>query len=402
MRIVRIANFVSAESGGLRTALHGLGSGYVTAGHEAILIVPGDGRSDVMSDQGRVITLPGMPAAGARRMLVRRAPVTRLLEELAPDRLEVSDRSTLRWVGTWARRRGIPAMMISHENLTGRLTMLPPVFARAAVPFSDFVNRRSARDYDRIVCCTGWAASEFERLKVDNLLRIPLGVDLETFSPARRSRELRDRYAARDEVLIVYAGRLAPEKEPERALDALELLRRSGIPAALVVAGSGVLRERMEKRATAAELPVRFLGFVHSRPELAALLASADIALAPGPIETFCLSALESLACGTPVVASTEGGVSEVVGEGGVAATGESFVEGVRELLAQPAADRRAQARARAERFGWSASVAEFLAAHHANRTVGTRRSRLRTGVVRPSGAAQPGGRPHHDDRAAA
>jgi alpha-1,6-mannosyltransferase len=378
MRIVRVANFVSAESGGLRTALHGLGRGYVTAGHEASLIVPGDDYSDVMTDQGRVITLPGMPAAGNRRMLVRRAPVIRILEELDPERLEVSDRSTLRWIGPWARRRGIPTMMISHESLTGRLETLP-VFSRAAAAFGDYANKRSAQDYDQIVCCSGWAASEFERLAVDNLLRIPLGVDLETFSPERHSLELRDRYAARDEMLIVYAGRLAPEKEPERVLDALESLRTGGLPAVLVVAGSGVMQERMEKRAVATGLPVRFLGFVHDRHDLAALLASADVALAPGPLETFCLSALESLACGTPVVANTHGGVSEIVGEGGVAAAGEAFVEGVRALLAQPEAERRAQARARAERFGWSTSVAGFLAAHHANRaTRGARDRQLR------------------------
>jgi alpha-1,6-mannosyltransferase len=375
MRIVRVANFVSEESGGLRTALHGLGRGYVSAGHEAVLVVPGDEYSDVMTDQGRVITLPGMQAAGNRRMLVRRAPVIRMLEELAPDRLEVSDRSTLRWTGGWARRRGIPTIMISHESLTGRFGTLP-VFGRAAIAFGDYCNRRSARDYDRIVCCTRWAASEFERLRVDNLLRIPLGVDLDTFAPDHRSLELRDRYAARDDVLIVYAGRLAPEKQPERALDALESLRAGGVPAVLVVAGSGVMRERMEKRAEAAGLPVHFLGFVHDRRELATLLASADVTLAPGPLETFCLSALESLACGTPVVANTSGGVSEIVGEGGVAATGESFVEGVKALLAEPEARRRAQARARAERFGWSDSVAGFLAAHHANRAAERRRQR--------------------------
>ena len=367
MRIVRVANFVSEESGGLRTALHGLGRGYLDAGHEAVLVVPGDTHSDVMTDQGRVITLPGTPTAGNRRLLVRRAPVIKLLEELAPDRLEVSDRSTLRWTGNWARRRGIPTIMISHESLTGRWGTLPPVLARTVVPFGDFVNRRSARDYDRIVCCTNFSASEFERLRIDNLLRIPLGVDLEMFSPARHSLDVRDRYAERDEVLIVYAGRLAPEKQPERALDALELLRGAGVPAVRVVAGSGVIRERMEKRAAASGLPVRFLGFVHSRPDLATLLASADIVLAPGPLETFCLSALESLACGTPVVANTEGGVSEVVGEGGVAAAGDAFVEGVRLLLAQPEAVRRARARARADECGWSASVAEFLAAHDAN-----------------------------------
>ena len=41
MRIVRLANFVSAHSGGLRTALRNLGEGYQRAGHEAVLIVPG-------------------------------------------------------------------------------------------------------------------------------------------------------------------------------------------------------------------------------------------------------------------------------------------------------------------------------------------------------------------------
>jgi alpha-1,6-mannosyltransferase len=312
---------------------------------------------------------------------------------LEPDRLEVSDRSTLRWIGPWARRRGIPTMMISHECLTGRLAMLPPVFASAAVPFSDFVNRRSARDFDQVVCCSRWAAAEFERLAVDNLLRIPLGVDLETFHPERRSLELRDRHAARDEVLIVYAGRLAPEKLPERALDALESLRAGGVPAVLAVAGSGVLRERMEKRAAASGLPVRFLGFVRERRELATLLASADIVLAPGPIETFCLSALESLACGTPVVANTDGGVSEVVGTGGVAATGESFVDGVKHLLARPEAERRAQARARAEQFDWSASTAEFLAAHHANAPAHEPRRRVRRRVRRRDELSLPGTR---------
>jgi len=76
------------------------------------------------------------------------------------------------------------------------------------------------------------------------------------------------------------------------------------------------------------------------------------------------------------LIARHAGGVSEIVGEGGVAAAGEAFVEGVRALLAQPEVERRAQARARAERFGWSASVAEFLAAHHANRAPSDARDR--------------------------
>src|SRR4051794_38958234 len=106
MRIVRLANFVSARSGGLRTALRNLGEGYQRAGHEAVLIVPGRSHSDEMTEQGRVITLPGpvLPRPGGHRVLAARRGLTRLLDSLQPDRLEVSDRATLRWTGRWARR----------------------------------------------------------------------------------------------------------------------------------------------------------------------------------------------------------------------------------------------------------------------------------------------------------
>jgi alpha-1,6-mannosyltransferase len=62
MRIVRLANFVTTHSGGLRTALRNLGEGYQRAGHEAVLIVPGRDRSDQVTSQGRVITLPSSPS----------------------------------------------------------------------------------------------------------------------------------------------------------------------------------------------------------------------------------------------------------------------------------------------------------------------------------------------------
>ena len=61
MRIVRLANFVTVHTGGLRTALRQLGRGYQRAGHEAVLVVPGRRHSDRMTKQGRVITLPSAP-----------------------------------------------------------------------------------------------------------------------------------------------------------------------------------------------------------------------------------------------------------------------------------------------------------------------------------------------------
>lgn len=383
MRIVRLANFITSRSGGLRTALRELGAGYAAAGHEPVLIMPGAADHDEQTPEGRVITLRGpvLPFSGGYRLLLSRRRVSGILEGLRPDRLEVSDRTTLRWTGRWARRHGIPAVMVSHESVTGLLSlpfsagrhrpggMRPPgaahrliqTVARAA---ADSLNTRTARDYSRVVCTTRWAAAEFERLGVPNVLRIPLGVDLDLFSPRRNCPVLRRRYCAPEELLIVHCGRLSVEKRPQWSIDALARLRAMGLPAVLVMAGDGPARTRLQRQAASLALPVHFTGFVPGRADVAGLLATADVVVAPGPVETFGLAVLEALACGTPVVVSGTGALPEIIGDAGVVVTGADFAGGVLSVLRQPAARRRAAARARAGQFGWPAAVGGFLAAH--------------------------------------
>jgi alpha-1,6-mannosyltransferase len=364
VRIVRLANFVAPGSGGLRTALRELGAGYLAAGHEPVLIVPGGASSDEMTAQGRVITLrgPRVPWSGGYRVLLCRRRLAGLLESLRPDRLEVSDRTTLRWTGRWARRHGVPAVMVSHESVAG-LIGLAGLRGRWV---ADALNRRTARQYLRVICTTGWAAAEFERVGARNVVRAPLGVDLNLFSPERYSAAYRARFAAPEETLIVHCGRLSAEKKPRRSLDALAALRADGMRAVLVVAGDGPLRRRLELRARAEGLPVRFIGFLQDRTALATLLASADAVIAPGPVETFGLAALEAMACGTPVVVSASSALPEVVGTAGISVTGEDFASGVRTVLERPVAAQRAGARARAEEFGWATAVTAFLAVHTA------------------------------------
>jgi len=363
LRVVRVANFVMPRSGGLRTALRALGEGYLRAGHEPILIRPGTVAGDELTDQGRVITLPGVPTpgTGGYRVLLGRRRLTELLDDLAPDRLEASDRFTLRWTGRWAADRGVRSVMISHENLTGllRVAGLTQGLSR---DFADRFNRRTARAFDTIVCTTGWAAQEFRRIGVTNLAVAPLGVDLELFNPSRFDRSLRERYATDRQVLLVHCGRLSPEKRPDRCFDALDELRARGVDAVLVVAGDGPLRERLMRRG--ARQPVHFVDFVSERSSVAALLATADIVLAPGPIETFGLAALEALACGTPVVVDATSALPEVVATAGAAVPGSKFASGVLDVLARPEAERRIAARERAECFSWPVAVAGFLAAH--------------------------------------
>ena len=386
MRIVRVANYVAPHSGGLRTSLRELGAGYLAAGHDPVLIIPGEDDSDEQTPQGRVITLSGprLPFTGGYRALLRKRRVAALLGELRPDTLEVSDRTTLRWTGRWAGEHGVPAVMISHESLTALIRLAVPgldlpALSRwgPALALVDSVNRRTARAYQRVICTTAWAAAEFERIGAVNLERAPLGVDLATFAappPDQRATRVRDAYAAPGETLLVHAGRLSPEKKPQRSLNTLATLRANGLPARLVVAGDGPLRQRLERRARRDRLPVTFAGFLPDRTDLAALLASADVAIAPGPAETFGLAALEALACGTPVVVSAESALPEVVGEAGASVAGEDLAAGVRAVLARPERSRRAAARARAEQYDWGTATRGFLAAHGAADAVVKRR----------------------------
>jgi len=153
MRIVRLANFVAPHSGGLRTSLAELGAGYLAAGHEPMLVIPGERDGDELTAQGRVITLraPRVPFTGGYRVLWRRRRLARLLAALRPDALEVSDRTTLRWTGGWARGHGVPAVMVSHESVTAllRLTWLGPGPLKSALSraVADWLNRRTARAY---------------------------------------------------------------------------------------------------------------------------------------------------------------------------------------------------------------------------------------------------------------
>lgn len=364
VRIAQLANFYGPRSGGLRTALHHLGAGYVGRGHEVVLVVPGPAAADEMLPTGvrrLTVAAPRLPGTGGYRA-VDPWRVRRLLDDLAPDAIEVSDRLTLRGLGEWASRRGVPSVVISHERLDRLLTqfLLP---ARAAVAVADAANARMAAAYDTVVCTTAFARAEFDRIGARNVAQVPLGVDLTTFTPHRHDLGLRRHLGGDAEALIVHCGRLSPEKHPERSVDTVAALRRDGVDARLVVAGDGPRRAAMARRATG--LPVTFLGFVPDRPRLATLLASADVSIAPGPHETFGLSALEALASGTRVVVSASSALPEIVaGPAGAAAVDDAgaFAAAVAGLLDADAEAGRCAARERAEEYGWPASVTSMLA----------------------------------------
>lgn len=362
MRIVQLANFYTPVSGGLRTCLEQTAAGYVSAGHERVLLVPGLADHDEQTAVGRRLTVasPRLPGSGGYRVLTHRTRVRALLDEVRPDILEVSDKLSIGWLARWARRRGVPVVLFSHERIDAILRSRVPGF----VPLNaaaNVVNHRLAGLVDQIVVTSRFSAAEFERVGAHHVARVPLGVDLTTFRPAPAA-TLATAVDATP-VRLVTVSRLSREKRPDLAVEALRVLIDGGIDAHLVVVGDGPLRDRLRQRA--AGLPVTFTGHVSDRRRLAALVSAADVALSPSPAETFGLATLEALACGVPAVVPAQGAASELVADPGSGrvtdGTPYGLADGVRSLLALPAAHRRSAARAAAQRYPWSATVAGLI-----------------------------------------
>jgi alpha-1,6-mannosyltransferase len=218
-----------------------------------------------------------------------------------------------------------------------------------------------------VVATTHFAAAEFREIDTPNVVQIPLGVDLSTFSPENYNPELRAKLLKGGDVLLVHCGRLSPEKKPERSIEALRELLKRGINARLIFVGTGPLHKKLYN--SSRDIPVTFWGYVANKNLLAEIIASADISLAPGPIETFCLAALESLASGTPVVASNTSAVGEFLLAGredavGVVAAnnGAAFADAIEELLAKLAAEPRLGYRCamQAKNFPWSQTASRL------------------------------------------
>ncbi|WP_109473558.1 glycosyltransferase [Ornithinimicrobium cavernae] len=378
MHILRVANFVSPTSGGIKTALRHWGEVYRERGHQVSLIIPAVKGDEPVTEesQGTVYRVPATPIVGTGYSLMwNRARLSRLMDEIAPDSLEVSDRATTRWMGRWARRRGIGSIMISHENMTGIMVRRTPVPDVPAVWMADFINTRSANDYDVIVCPSRFAAEEFRRLGIPARV-VELGVDLDVFHPDDSYERLTPGGHRRTDdaaLHIIHCGRLAPEKNPQLSIETLRHLVRRGVNAHLTVLGQGPLRDELIENSR--NLPVTFHSYIHGRAELAAIMRRADVAIAPGPLETFGLAALEALACGVPTVCPDEGALAEVVRDGGTAAPSDPalFADAVLELSNRP--DARRLAREQAETFNWGRSADEMLAIHEELEVLHSRRS---------------------------
>jgi len=305
MQIVHIADitmFYAPASGGVRT--------YLDAKHHRLdalqgvrhsLLIPGASARH----EGGVYHVPALPLPFGKgyRFPVRLAPWCNTLRTLKPDLIEVGDPYLTAWAALEARRQlDVPVIGFYHSDLP---LLVSNRMGNWFTPNVEAYVSKLYGNFDRVLAPSKVMADKLRRLGVRDVHVQPLGVDLETFNPARRDPQVRAELGIADTCrLLIYAGRGSREKNLPVLLDCMRQLGRGYH---LLLVGSNM----------PANVPdnVSVIGQFCPPDQVARLMASADLLVHAGDQETFGLVILEAMASGTPVVAVRAGAFGEIVND---------------------------------------------------------------------------------------
>ena len=136
------------------------------------------------------------------------------------------------------------------------------------------------------------------------------GIDTSLFKPVNTEPFLTKYGLNSDQTILGYTGRHGYEKNIHELINL-----SSSIDATILIGGDGPARNSLETQAEKTDANVLYLGRL-PREDLPAFYSALDLFIFPSPVETQGLVALESIACGTPVVASNQGALLETVVDG--------------------------------------------------------------------------------------
>ena len=203
----------------------------------------------------------------------------------------------------------------------------------------------------------------------ERLFHSPHCVDNERFRTAATKAardELRSRLAVPPNAkMILFAGKLIPVKRPLDVVESTSKLIASGLDARVLVAGAGQLEDQLCQKAKLLGVPIYSLGF-QNQTEMPNCYAASDALLLPSR-ETWGLVGNEALACGRPIVVSSEVGCSaDLAADGIVGRTfdfgnPEAAADALARLFAAPPT--QAQIRAVSDRHSLDAATNGILEA---------------------------------------
>lgn len=356
LTVMDVTKWFGETSGGVKTYLSAKAA-YVerNADLRHVLVIPGAEDEIVEGHGTRTYKLRGplVPAQKQYRFLLATRSLRRIVEHERPDIVEVGSQFFVPWVTRLAtRHRALPVVGFYHANME-RAIEASLGYPELGGPPSRTLMRNYLRTVDRLFAARFAAsdslAADLNAAGIRNVSRVRLGVDSNVFHPDRQA----DRAATRHRLglsdrdpMVVYCGRIAVEKDIEWVLRRWQDGAAPGVW--LVVIGDGALRERLMQRTVRDGTRVKWLPFESDRMNLARLFASADAVLCPGPVETFGLTTLEAMACGTPLICVDTGAGAELVRRSGGGLTyrwrdARDFAATVRRVLTR---DRAAYAKA--------------------------------------------------------
>ena len=313
MKFCDLTQFYSPLSGGVKRYVHEK-IAYIQSEteHEHVLVVPGSKTECVTSERSRIyfIHSPLISRTSHYRALVNLRAIEQILEREKPDLIESGDPYQVAWkaIASGEALR-IPVVGFYHSHF-------PEAYVRSAAKFlgqtageamMDFTRRYVRNLYNSFQATLVPSArlgSVLSEWGVGNVRTVNLGVNTTVFSPspddtAETRAELALPAARR---LLLYVGRLAKEKNTRLLFRAFATLTENAPEDFhLLVIGDGP--ERSELEDLQARCPnVTWMRYCTDSFDLARYYRAADLFVHPGTQETFGLVALESQACGTPVV----------------------------------------------------------------------------------------------------
>ena len=307
---------------------HRLAKQLARDGNRVYVVAPSRGlRNEIYRQDGvtvyGVTSIPVPTVKGFRVSLVPliRSIVGRIVGRIKPDVIHVQNHFMIGKVAVEiAKKNGIPVIGTNHfmpENLV-HYFHLPKTAERGLIRFGwrQFVRVYNKVDY--VTSPTKTAADLLDEIGfVKKVKPISCGIDLERFTPKNRGDYLMRIYNVPQRVpILLYVGRLDKEKNVDVVIRSLpKILKVQKIH--FVIAGSGNIREKLQDLVRKMKLShhVTFTGFV-SDVDLPNLYAVADIFVAPGGAELQCISALEAVATGLPLVAADAVALPELVKDG--------------------------------------------------------------------------------------
>jgi colanic acid/amylovoran biosynthesis glycosyltransferase len=265
----------------------------------------------------RVVVNPGGAAGRMRELLFKfsgRAPgLRRRLQEIAPALVHAHFGPDATLVMPLARRLGVPLVATFHGY---DATMADRAARRSFFLHRRYLEHRAALQRDGRLFL---AVSRFVRDRLlaqgypaDRTVVHYAGLSLQRFQP--------DRAVVREEI-VLFVGRLAPEKGCLDLIGAMRRVQDDHPEAELVVLGDGPLRQLLERLARSTGVRCRFIGAV-SQEDVIHWMARAQVLCAPSvtlpteEAEGFGLVCAEAQAMALPVVATRVGGIPEVVADG--------------------------------------------------------------------------------------